>query len=147
MASPEIPADGAEEARHLMALVDESPLLTLATGDLLFREGESCRGAYFVLEGELALTVLSGGQQLKVGSARSGQLLAISSVVTDSVYSYTVHASSESRLAFVTSEKLVLCLREHAGSCLATIQQLGAELLEISEKVVRPMKLQRRHAK
>jgi len=141
-------SNGAGDAKHLLDFVRQSrEMLDLPAGEVLFLEGEPCRGAYFVEEGELTLTITSGERRLHVGSAKSGHLLAISSVVSNSDYQCSAQAARDSKATFIPAGELREYLREHAEVCMATVQRLGAELLELSENAIRPLRLQPRYPK
>ena len=121
--------------------------MTLARGAVLFQEGEPCRGAYYVEDGELDLTITSGEKRLKVGTARTGHLLAISSVVSNSDYQCSAYAARDCKVLFISAESMRGYLRQNAEICLFTVQKLGAELLDLSENAIRPLRLQPRYPK
>ncbi len=141
-------SDGAGDAKHLLDFVRESrEIVVLPAGALLFQEGEPCKGAYFLEEGELSLTITSGERRLRVGSAKAGHLLGISSVVSNSDYQCSAQAARECKVAFVPAGAMRDYLRKHAELCLFTVEHLGAELLDLSEKAIRPLRLQPRYPK
>lgn len=141
-------ANGSGEARHLLDFVRQPrETLLLPAGSILFKEGEPCRGVYYVEDGELYLTITSGGRELKVGSAKAGHLMAISSVVSSTGFQCSAHAACDSKLTFIPAEEMLKYLRQHAEICLLTVQRLGAELLELSETAIRPLRLQPRYPK
>lgn len=140
--------DGIGDSAQLLALIRRSQeTIVLPKGSVLFQEGEPCRGAYYVEEGELDLTITSGEKRLKIGSARTGHVLAISSVVSKSDHQYSAHTTKESKLALIAAEELREYLRQNAEVCLFTVQKLGAELLDLSENAIRPLRLQPRYPK
>ena len=142
------PSDGAGDAKHLLDFVRESrEILVLPAGALVFQEGDPCKGAYFVEEGELVLTITSGERRLRVGSAKAGHLLGISSVVSDCDYQCSAQAARECKVVFVPAGEMREYLRKHAELCLFTVERLGAELLDLSEKAIRPLRLQPRYPK
>jgi len=141
-------AEPAVEARQLLEFVSEArDAVAVPAGSVLFQEGEHCRGAYFVEHGELDLTIASGSRRLKLGSALPGNLLGLSSVVSNSEYQCSAKAASDSRVIFVPAEEMREFLQTHAEICLNATQQLGAELLDLSEKAIRPLRLQPRYPK
>jgi CRP-like cAMP-binding protein len=119
----------------------------LPKGQILFQEGEPCHGAYYVEEGELELTITSGEKRLKLGSAQAGHLLGVSSVVSNSDHQCSAHAVRDSKVAFVGAEQMRILLQQNAEICLLAVQKLGAELLDLSEKAIRPLRLQPRYPK
>ncbi len=140
--------NGAGDAKHLLDFVrDAREILLLGPGAVLFREGDPCRGAYFIELGELMLTISSGERHLTVGSAHAGHLLGISSVVSGSDHQCTAETTRESKITFVPAEEMRDYLRTHSEICLFAAERLGAELLDLSEKAIRPMRLQPRYPK
>jgi CRP-like cAMP-binding protein len=111
----------------------------------LFQEGEPCRGAYFVEEGELQLTITSAERRIKIGSAVVGQIIGISSVITGSDHQCSSFAARDSKVIFLPADVLRQFLQEHAESCLLTIQRLGSDLLDLSTNAIRPLRSQPRY--
>jgi len=150
MSGPQYPdnSNGVGDAKRLLDFVrDAREILLLAAGSVLFREGDPCRGAYFVELGELQLTIASGERQWHVGSAHAGHLLGISSVITGSDYQCTAEAARDCKITFVPAEEMREYLKSHAEICLFAAERLGAELLDLSEKAIRPLRLQPRYPK
>lgn len=144
---PENP-NNASDAKHLLDFVrDTREILLLGAGSVLFREGDPCRGGYFVEQGELLLTITSGERKWVVGSAHAGHLLAISSVITGSDHQCTAEATRECKITFVPAEEMREYLKGHAEICLFAAERLGAELLDLTEKAIRPLRLQPRYPK
>lgn len=130
----------------LMFMRRTGKLQTLKAGKDLFREKEPCRGAYFVEDGELELTI-SNGKKVTLGVACLGQLLAIASVIQDSEHQFTATAITDCSVLFVESEGMRGFLRQHAETCLHMVQGLGAEVLDLSTNMIRPLRLQPRYPK
>jgi len=140
--------NGAGGAKHLLDFVrDAREILLLGVGSVLFREGDPCRGAYFIEQGELLLTISSGERHWGVGTAHAGHLLGISSVISGSDYQCTAEAARDCKITFVPAEEMRDYLKSHAEICLFAAERLGAELLDLSEKAIRPMRLQPRYPK
>jgi len=140
--------DGIGDAAQLLVFVRQSQeTMTLPKGSALFQEGEPCRGAYYVEDGELDLTITSGEKRLKVGSARTGHLLAVSAVVSKTDHQYSAYITRDCKVAFIPAEAMREYLRQNAEICLFTVQKLGTELLDLSENAIRPLRLQPRYPK
>lgn len=140
--------EAGDDATQLLEFIRQSrEIIALPHGSFLFQEGEPCRGVYYVEEGELELTILSGDKRLTVGTASSGYLLAIAPVIANGDHQCSAHAITDSRLLFVPAESMREHLRHHAEICLLTVEKLGAELLDLSEKTIRPLRLQPRYHK
>ena len=137
-----------DELSLLLELVRQSQdKVLLPAGSFLFQEGEPCRGAYFVEEGEVQLAISSGGKRVRLGVAKAGHLLGVTSVVSNSDYQCSAIAARESKVVFLATEVIKSYLHEHPSTCLLTVQMMGAELLDLSENIIRPMKQQPRYPK
>ena len=137
----------AGDAKILLEFIRESAeTIALPKGSTLFQEGEPCRGAYYVVEGELELTLTSGEKRLRVQVVRPGHLLAIASVISNSDHQCSAYAVQDSKLAFIAAEQMMNFLRQ-PEPCLVAIENLGADLLDLSEKAIRPLRLQPRYSK
>jgi len=148
-ADPSLPNDsGEDELSLLMDLVRQSQdAVLLPSGAFLFQEGEPCRGAYYVEQGELELVLTSGERRIPVGWAKPGNLLGMSSVVVGCDYQCSAIAASDAKAIFLSTEIITTYLRQHPETCLITVQMLGSELLDLSSNIIRPMRLQPRYPK
>jgi len=133
-------------AKPLLDFIRQSDeIILLPRAAVLFQEGEPCRGAYFVEDGELNLTISSGERRVKVGSAAVGQIVAISSAISGTDHQCSAHAARDSKVILVPAAALREFLQQHAESCLLTIQHLGSDLLDLSMNAIRPLRLQPRY--
>ncbi|HWR17795.1 MAG TPA: cyclic nucleotide-binding domain-containing protein [Terriglobales bacterium] len=140
--------DGGSSAASLLEFIRQAGVsLSVPAGAVLFQENEPCRGAYYVDSGELELAIFSGDRKLLLGVAHAGQLMGLPSVLANSPHQHTATAISDCRILLVDSETMRNHLQAHAESCLFTIQQLGAELLDLSANTILPLRLQPRYPK
>ncbi len=138
----------AGEGKRLLDFVrDSREIVSLATGALLFQEGQNCGGCYYIEDGELLLSITSGERQLNVGSAKSGHLLGAASVVGNCEYRCSAQALRDSKLTFIPAEEMKDYLRQRSDLCLALVERLGEELLELTEHAIRPLRLHPKNSK
>ena len=131
-----------DERKRLLDFVRNSrEILSVATGSVLFQEGNPCCGCYYVEEGELLLTINSGERQLTIGSAKTGHLLAVASVIGNCEHRYSAQTLRDSHLTFIPAEEMRDYLRQRSDVCLSIVERLGAELLELTEHAIRPLRL------
>ena len=136
------------EGQRLLDFVrDSREIVSLATGAVLFEEGAPCSGCYYIEAGELLLSVTSGERQLSVGSAKAGHLLGAASVVGNCEYRCSAQALRDSKLTFIPSEEMRDYLRQRSDLCLALVERLGEELLELTEHAIRPLRLHPKNPK
>jgi CRP-like cAMP-binding protein len=65
----------------------------------------------------------------------------VASVIGNCEYHCTAQAIRECRLLFIPPEEFRDYLHQRADLCLATVEQLGEELLELTEHAIRPLRL------
>jgi CRP-like cAMP-binding protein len=146
MSEPQNPGDGIGNAKPLLDFVRQSnDVVFVPRGSVLFQEGDPCHGAYFVDEGEIELSITSGERRVSLGHARSGHILALSSVLAECDYQCSAQAAKDSKLVFLAAEAIRFYLRQNPETCLTTVQLLGSDLLDISTNTIRPLRLQPRH--
>jgi hypothetical protein len=142
MPPPNPPSPSAErdagDAAALLAFVRRSgQVLHLAPGNKLLSESEPWRGAYFVDQGRLELSISSGERIKHVREASAGQLLGLASAISNSDHQCTARRS------------------KNRGSCLfpprkcapQTVQMIGTEVLDLSSNAIRTLRLQPRYPK
>jgi CRP-like cAMP-binding protein len=128
--------DHTGEINALLGFIRNSrDVVFLPLGAMLFMECEPCRGAYFIEDGELELTVMSGEQPVIIANARQAQIIAVSSVFTDSDFQYSARAVCDTKVVLLEKESLKIYLRQNAVACLDAIQLLGTDLLDLSAKI------------
>ena len=140
--TPDLPEP--ERQRLLNFVRDSRESISLTTGSVLFQEGAPCPGCHYIEEGELLLTITSGERQLSVGSAKAGHLIGVASVIGNCEYRFSAQAIRDCNLMFIPAEEFKEYLRQRSDLCLATVEQLGEELLELTEHAIRPLRLQPR---
>jgi len=141
-------SNGASDTTALLAFLHQSgQAQTLAADEVLFREGEPCEGAYFVEEGAIELTMATGDRRMHLGSAHAGQLVGVTSVLTNTPSQSTATAMLKTKVVFVKADIMREYLKTHADICLHTVQLLGAEIVDLSSNAIRPLRLQPRYPK
>jgi CRP-like cAMP-binding protein len=148
MQNPDISNHGLSDAAALLTFVRSAgKSLSPKASKVLFHEGETCRGVYFVESGELELTIETGHKKMTLGVACLGQLLALAPAIRETEYPFTATAISDCRILFVEAEAVRSYLRQHPETCLHTVQMLGSEVLDLSTNMIRPLRLQPRYPK
>lgn len=138
---------GTLAAALLEFMQQHGTVLSVPAGERLFRENEPCQGAYYVEAGELELSIASGERKMVMGVVREGHLLGLPSVIRNFGHQHTATAIQECKVLFVESGKMRDYLQNHPESCLQGIQMMGAEILELSTNMIRPLRLQPRYPK
>jgi CRP-like cAMP-binding protein len=136
------------EASALVAFCRKSgELKSFAAGDTVFREGNKCEQVFLVEAGEVELTLLSGGKQMRLGSAGPLSLIGLSAAIANVPHEFTASTKAGCKMAAVSSAEMRKYLQQHPESCLKTVQSIGADILDLSSKVIRPLRLKPRYPK
>lgn len=95
-------------------------------GSMLFVEGESPRGVFFLCSGRAKLTTSSAeGKTLIVKIAEVGEVLGASATILGKPYEVSAETIEPSQLNFIRREDFLAFLRSHVEVCMHTAQQLS----------------------
>ena len=95
-------------------------------GSMLFVEGESPRGVFFLCSGRAKLTTSSAeGKTLIVKIAAGGEVLGASATILGKPYEVSAETIEPSQLNFIRREDFLAFLRSHVEVCMHTAQQLS----------------------
>ncbi|MFP5275522.1 MAG: Crp/Fnr family transcriptional regulator [Acidobacteriota bacterium] len=98
-------------------------------GMAIFTEGEAARGIYIVLSGDVRVSIGSAdGKRLNLRIVRQGELLGLSSVLSESRYNATAEALYPARLAYLGREPLLAFLARHPDAYLPLVEELSRKL-------------------
>jgi CRP/FNR family transcriptional regulator, cyclic AMP receptor protein len=99
-------------------------------GSILYREGEPCRRAFIICQGEVRLTRTSAdGNRAILKIAKSGELLGISEAVGSTDYVATAEVLEEASIACLDSEQLIRLMERHSVAGTRISQFLSSECL------------------
>lgn len=95
-------------------------------GAILFMEGQPSTGVYILCKGKVKLSTCSrDGKIIILHIAEPGEILGLSSSVTDSLHISTAEAMQPCQVNFIRNEDFLRFLRENADACLSAVKQLG----------------------
>lgn len=95
---------------------------------ILFSEGESPRGVYFVCHGSVKVSIASGdGKTLIIHVAHPGEPLGLSSVVTGHEYRVTAETLEPTQVKFIKREDFLRLAAQVPQICRNTCQHLALE--------------------
>jgi len=105
-------------------------------GTVLFREGQSARGIYLIVEGRVRLTVCSeSGRRMVLRTASSGEILGLSAALAGRLYEITAEAIENVEVAEIRRKDLLHFLHEHCDICLQVVNLLSEDLHDAYERV------------
>jgi CRP-like cAMP-binding protein len=94
-------------------------------GEVFFRIGESRKGVFLVVSGEVRLSL--DDEEISM-TAGPGSLLGLPATVRDNTYTLTAEAVTDVRVAHVDHDRMRNLLNSDAKLCFDAVQVLGEEL-------------------
>lgn len=95
-------------------------------GSWLFVEGESSNGIYVLCRGWVKLSTCSkDGKVIILHIAEPGEILGLSSTVSDSIHITTAEALEECEVNYVRSKDFLRFLEQNTEACLNVVRQLS----------------------
>ncbi len=114
---------GPLEVDAFMAIQSQLEWLSLASGDLLFREGDPGDAMYFVVSGRLkVITRLPDGTEKFVGEVGSGEIVGEFALLTGENRNATVYAVRDSNLARLTTAVFKQLLAQYPQAVMQIMQ-------------------------
>jgi CRP/FNR family transcriptional regulator len=105
-------------------------------GLLLFAERDEAQGVFFVLEGEVKLSINSAeGKRLNLSIARKGDILGLASALFGKEYLMTAETLYPCKLAHLGQRELQGFLMRHADAYQTLTQELGRQLTTACEQL------------
>ena len=102
----------------------------------IFSEKDAARGLYFVLDGDVKLSINSSeGRRLSLRIARKGDMLGLSATVSGSPYEMTAETVYPSRVAFVGRREFLAFLIRHPEAYQLLNEELTREFTMACEQL------------
>lgn len=118
------------------ALVERSICRGVRRGEVLFREGEPCRGLYLIVEGEVrAYRAGRDGQEQVLGVFGPGDSLGEVSLFDEGPYLASARASGEGRVIFLPFAEVHALYRTHPQVAHAVVRELGQRVRSLAALV------------
>jgi len=107
--------------------------LTLADGETIFREGEPSLDIYQIVEGQVKLTKLGKGGDVKLAILEAGDILGEMGVLDDSPRSATAAAAGAVTVRVVGREVFFHALHEEPGLAVSIMEKLVQRLRHMDD--------------
>lgn len=108
------------------ALVRRSACRSVTGGEVLFREGETCRGLYLIVEGAVRTYRANGeGHEQVLGVFGSGESLGEVSLFDEGPYLASARVSEPGRVLFLPFAEVNALYHSHPQVARAVVQELG----------------------
>lgn len=115
--------------QHLARIAMQATLKEYTPGSVVFGEGQDSSSIYFVLSGEIALSVKEdGGQSVEVYTARAGELIGWSPVLGRHAMTATAQAKTPCRLAVLDASQILEMCQTYPRFGLAFLREIGVTL-------------------
>jgi CRP-like cAMP-binding protein len=123
------PLFGSLTENEIQALASRVSKKRLQRGELLFAEGDSCKGLYFVASGKIRIFKLSSaGREQVLAIEGPGSSFAELPVFDGGNYPAAASASEDSELVFISRRDFQNFCREHPDVALKVIAVVGSRL-------------------
>ncbi|HEY9184926.1 MAG TPA: Crp/Fnr family transcriptional regulator [Salegentibacter sp.] len=125
--APDIPAPLRNRADYLF----------FKKGQLIYQEGSTPLGAYFVENGSIKITKLgSSGKEQILRIVTNGELLCLSDLFSQSRYGNSAKTLEDSSLLFISKQDFWEVLKEDERIFRSLLQQLALNIRKDHEKIV-----------
>ncbi len=95
-------------------------------GSTLFMQGQNANGVYVLCQGRVKISTCSrDGKVIILHIAEPGEVLGLSSVVSNSVHIGTAEVLESCQVNFVKNDDFISFLRQNTEACLSAVKQLG----------------------
>ncbi len=95
-------------------------------GSTLFMQGQNSNGVYILCQGRVKISTCSrDGKVIILHIAEPGEVLGLSSVVSNSVHIGTAEVLESCQVNFVKNEDFLKFLQQNTEACLSAVKQLG----------------------
>lgn len=117
-------------------LVGRSHCRSVARRELLFREGEACRGLYLVVEGKVrTYRANADGQEQVLGVFGAGQALGEVSLFDEGPYLSSARAVEDGRVLFLPFAEVHALYTTHPQVAHALVRELGRRVRSLAALV------------
>ncbi len=112
--------------RHILREMEEISFpLRYPAGTALFTEGEEARGVFFIISGQVKVSICSGdGKTIILRMTEAGDMLGIPAALSGTPYEVTAETLGPVQFAFIKREPFLRFMHAHKQVALAVTQQL-----------------------
>lgn len=95
-------------------------------GAMIFMQGQHSNGVFILCQGRVKLTSYSkDGKAIILHIAEAGEILGLSSTITDSIHIATAEAIEPCQLNFIRNKDFLTFLQQNAEACLNAVKHLS----------------------
>jgi len=144
-------------ARPLAELLDCPPaagrllgssaeIIIVEAGNIIFRQGDACRGLYVVVSGTFLRRMQRMNVRLTLGTARSGDLVELAAALGGGIHTYTLSGQTSGSLLMLPIEDLRRAFQAYPPLRMRLLEELAREVSRayLAGNITRPVLRQRR---
>lgn len=102
--------------------------MNLAAGEIVFRQGEVCRGLYLAIAGQFVRKTERLETHLALSPARAGDLVELAAVLGDCPHTYTLAAQTAGSVLLLPIETLNQAFQSYPPLRMQLLEELAREV-------------------
>lgn len=120
--------------------------IIVEAGNIVFRQGEACRGLYVVVSGTFLRRMQRMNARLTLGTARAGDLVELAAALGDGIHTYTLSGQTSGSLLMLPIEDLRRAFQAYPPLRMRLLEELAREVSRayLAGSIARPVLRQRR---
>jgi CRP-like cAMP-binding protein len=111
-----------------MLLNGSARCISLAAGDVVFRQSEECRGLYLIVSGRFQRQTERLHTRLELSSAHAGELLELAAALGDVPHTYTLTAQTAGTLLMLPMETLREAFQSYSPLRMHLLEEQAREV-------------------
>ncbi len=111
-----------------LLLNSSSQCINFDAGDLVFRQGEVCRGLYLVVSGQFVRRTERMETRLMLSTARPGDLVELAAALGDGHHTYTLSVQTAGSLLMLPIESLNQAFQSYPPLRMQLLEELAREV-------------------
>lgn len=100
-------------------------------GEVLFRSGQECEGAFLIQSGQVRLSLDTAANSYPPRTVSSGFVVGLPASFSGEPYSLTAEAKTTCRLDFISRRTLLKALHEHPKTGFEIVRLLSDEIFQM----------------
>jgi CRP-like cAMP-binding protein len=109
-------------------LTNASRCIDIDSGEVVFRQGEICKGLYVVVSGDFARKAERFQMRVTLGSARAGDLVELAAALGDGLHTYTLTALTPGSVLMLPIDELRQAFASHPPLRMRLLEELAREV-------------------
>lgn len=127
-------------------LGNSAETIIVEAGNIIFRQGDACRGLYVVVSGAFLRHMQRMNARLALSPARTGDLVELAAALGDGIHTYTLSGQTSGSLLMLPIEDLHRAFQAYPPLRMRLLEELAREVSRayLAGSMARPVMRQRR---